>query len=95
MTFAKSDNCALTKLFIMSDQYSTSMMGNTSTSFALYERAPVPYLNESLPDVGPFFSAGCYASKTGIAKRATEISVYKCADICNGTAGTFFGLQNG
>ena len=73
----------------------TSMMGNTATSFALHERAPIPYLNAPLPTVGPFFSAGCYASKTGIRKTGEDVGVYQCADLCDGAANTFFGLQNG
>ena len=94
-SLANSFNCNLISLQQWGETYSSSMMGNTSTSFALHERAPIPYINENFPSVQPFFSVGCYASRTGIAKRAIGISAYKCAHLCNGTAGTFFGLQNG
>ena len=75
--------------------FRTSMMGNKTTSFTLYEREPIPYDNEALPSVTPFYSHGCYASKTGMTKKATDVSAYKCANLCDGVDVFFFGLEKG
>lgn len=87
-------NCAISSR-PAGKKFAASMMGNSPTSFALHKRAPLMYESTAFPIVKPFFSNGCFPSKTGITMKATDVTAYKCAHLCNGAVGTFFGLQNG